>query len=170
MIDSIYLAQLVGAIAFLISFIGLAQSDDKKFLNLYMFSTVLFILQFGILSQINTMISYAVVFAMIVVARDRFKNYYFLCGFITLSMLQLSFYVDDIYDVFSVSAAFLNIYAVFCFRGIRMRLLLILSSACMCINGFLIGSWNILANDFLSIVLMLYSINKINSFYSKNSL
>lgn len=88
-------------------------------------------------------------------------------AFIFIALVSGYWLADSWQDMFPIAGTCIGTYALFCLRGIRMRLAFICGALCWLTNNIIVGS---IGGTLLEITLLIVNLNTIRRLYSSNKL
>lgn len=156
--DTALIAHMVGLVALIIGFVALYQKDDDIFFDYSILSWVMLVLYFAINSDIDSMlVSFFILFTY-AYSRDNYRNFYALSSFLILTVLYFMYKIEYPHEIVQTFSFFITTIGLFCLRGIKLKLSLIVSSFIILIFSHYYNSLDSVINQIISICILLLSI------------
>lgn len=163
MFDSnlVIFGQFLGFVSYGLGVLCFYQKDDKKLKLIMLTMNVNNSLHFALLGAATASLgSILSVFRTGLALRTSSKTVAY--GFILLTIISGGWLADSWKDLFPILATCIGTYALFCLRGIRMRIAFLCGALCWLTNNILVGS---IGGTLLEITLLIVNGNTIRKLY-----
>lgn len=154
------IAQLFGALGFILGAIAYWQLDDKKMLILQAALNAAFLVQYALLGAISTSVLVVVLVVSSYVAAYS-KSTAWMLFFMIASCVQWLF-VGTPLELITLAATLIGLYAYYKMEGIPLRIAVFITGVLWGIISIAFGGWFSLAFNILTITLMLIAATRLH--------
>jgi len=155
-------AQIFGFFSYLLGVSCFYQKDDKKLKIIMVVMSLNNALHYALLGAFTACISslFSLLRTGIALYTDSRTIAYI---FIFITLLSGIYMSDDWYDMFPILGTCVGTYALFCLKGIRLRIAFLIGALCWLANNILVGS---IGGTLLELTLIVVNINTIRRLYN----
>ncbi|MGJ8581174.1 MAG: YgjV family protein [Psychromonas sp.] len=139
MMDSLFFAQLLGFLSFVLGVCTFFQKDDKKLKIMMVVFNVNHLVHFLLLGSIVSALS-ALLSALRTITSIYVSSLAAAVCFIAVGLSSAIYFADSIWDLWPMLGMSIGTYAVFVLHGIKMRIAFLIGAICWLINNILVGS------------------------------